>query len=232
MNNLQDKTFRQELMDIKKLLTYRSVITYILGMTILGIGVSLMIRSNVGMSSWDTFHYALTKAIKFMSMGLANGVTASTTMLLTILLYKRWSYIVMIVPIVGVAALINLFNEVVFASLEYTEMWHHIAGYIGGLFLLPFGGSLMIITKLPAGVYDQFMLAVLFKLKSRKIALVRAIIEVTVVLLAFLIGSIAGIGLGKFGVGTIIFSLMVGVFISVYLTIFERIGLYEPQQID
>ncbi|QMS85835.1 YczE/YyaS/YitT family protein [Candidatus Xianfuyuplasma coldseepsis] len=232
MSNLRTVILREELQEIRNKLTIGRISTYIVGMIVIGVGVSLMIRSNIGMSSWDTLHYALTHAISFMSMGLANALTASTTMLLTIILYKRWSYVVMIVPIITTALLINLFNLYIFDGVLYTETWHHIAGYIGGLFLLPLGGSLMIVTTLPAGVYDQFMLAVLYKLKSSRLAFIRAIIEVTVVLLAFLIGSIAGIGLGKFGVGTIIFSLMVGVLISMYLTIFERIGIYEHQQND
>jgi uncharacterized membrane protein YczE len=120
----------------------------------------------------------------------------------------------------------------VFASLVYDAAWEHLLGFAFGMTLLPLGGSLMISTRLPAGVYDEFMLAVLHVAKSSNIPLVRAIIEVTVVLIALLLGILAGIGAGKINIGTLVFSVLVGVFIRMYLTIMERLGLYETKQTD
>ena len=201
-------------------------------MLVIGIGVGPMIRSNVGVSSWDTFSYSVSHLADWIQFGYASWFTATIVMMLTILLYRKLVFIVMAVPIVLTTLMIIFFDQVVYVNLMYTAQWQHIIGFIFGMCLLPLGGSLMISTKLPAGVYDEFMLAVLKAVKSSNIALVRAIIELTVVLLAFLIGSIAGIGTGRIGVGTLLFSILVGLFITIYLKLFERVGLYEREQTD
>lgn len=232
MRELSSLSLKDAWTDIRALLTRTNIIRYVLGMSAIGLGVAPMIRSNIGVSSWDTLNYSLHSLIPGIPFGLASGITATTVMILTILLYRNAVYLVMAVPIVLVSAMILLFDQVVFAQLVYTAPWQHILGFTFGLLLLPLGGSLMISTHLPAGVYDEFMLAVLHVAKSSNIPLVRAIIELTVVLLALMLGAFAGIGAGKINVGTLVFSLMVGVLIRWYLTFLERLGQYEPQQMD
>ena len=95
------------------------------------------------------------------------------------------------------------------------------------MLLLPLGGSLIIITKLPAAVYDELMLAVMSKTNSTRLPIVRSIIELTVILIALIIGIIGGIGTGRIGAGTLVFALVIGWMIRFYLTLFERMGLYE-----
>jgi len=232
MTKQLEPNIQTELEEIRSKLTPFTIASYILGMLVIGIGVNLMKRSFVGLSSYDTFNYAISSWIPFITFGVASGILSTIAMLLTVHLYKNWVYFVMVVPIILTTLLIMLFDQVIFVNLEYTANWQHYLAYVAGLLLLPLGGSLMIITKLPAGVYDQFMLAVLNSVKTNNLPLIRAIIEVTVVLLALLVGIIAGIGRGQINTGTLIFSLTVGIFISFYLKIFERIGLYEPEQND
>lgn len=229
MDNFQKPqgTFKEEFAEVYHQLTFKNISIYVFGMLLIGFGVSLMIRSWVGVSSWDTLHYSLEQLIPGLTFGMANASIASTITLVIIYLNKNWKYILMLLPIYIVATFIDLFDTIVFVNLVYTQTWQHIVGYTIGLTVLPLGGSCMIISKLPAGVYDEFMLAILRKLKSNKIALIRGIIEVTVVVVALILAYFAGIGIGKLSIGTIIFSLTVGILIKFYLSIFERIGLYE-----
>jgi uncharacterized membrane protein YczE len=232
MREMSRMSLTEAWLEIRRLLTRSNVIRYLLGMTAIGLGVAPMIRSNVGVSSWDTLNYSIHALVPGIPFGVASGITATTVMVLTILLYRNLVYLVMAIPILLVSALILLFDQVVFASLVYDAAWEHLLGFAFGMTLLPLGGSLMISTRLPAGVYDEFMLAVLHVAKSSNIPLVRAIIEVTVVLIALLLGILAGIGAGKINIGTLVFSVLVGVFIRMYLTIMERLGLYETKQTD
>lgn len=233
MSDLHTKTLSAAWVDIKEKLTVRNVLVYMSGMVVIGIGVGPMIRSNVGVSSWDTFNFSLSNiGPNGIPFGVASGITATFIMLLTIFLYRNWVYLLMTVPIVFVSIMILFFDEIVYASLTFDQPWQHIAGFVFGILLLPLGGSLMISTTLPAGVYDEFMLAVLNAVKSSNIALVRAIIELIVVLLAWVVGSLVGIGTGRIGIGTLIFSVLVGVLITIYLAIMERIGMYDRKQMN
>jgi uncharacterized membrane protein YczE len=226
MIKLSDKNVPEALREIKSLLTPSNLFRYILGMIIIGMGVGLMVRSNVGVSSWDTLNYALMNLLH-IEFGLASGLTATIVLILTVILYNNIVYVIMIVPIVLVSLFIILFDSYIYIDLVYTEHWQHIIGFVSGMFLLPLGGSLLISTGLPAAVYDEFMLAFLKKLKSSNIPKVRAIIELSVVLTALFVGVIAGIGKGRIGIGTLIFALLIGVFIKLYLKLFERLGIYE-----
>ena len=80
---------------------------------------------------------------------------------------------------------------------------------------------------LPAGVFDEFMLAVMRAFKTNKIVVVRAIIELTIVILAIILGYIGGIGFGLVSIGTLIFSIVVGWYIKNYLMLFAKIGWYD-----
>jgi uncharacterized membrane protein YczE len=195
-------------------------------MAIIGLGVSPMIRSDFGVSSWDTLNYSLMNALD-IPFALASAITATTALLLIIILYQSLSYFVMIIPIILISLFIYLFDSVIFTSLQYDSYLEHIAGFIFGMLLLPLGGSLIIITKLPAAVYDELMLAVMSKTNSTRLPIVRSIIELTVILIALIIGIIGGIGTGRIGAGTLVFALVIGWMIRFYLTLFERMGLYE-----
>jgi uncharacterized membrane protein YczE len=232
MSKLSEMTLKDAWIDIKSKLTTGRILRYNLGMLLIGIGVSPMVRSNVGVSSWDTLNYSLTSIHSGITFGIASAITSSVIMMVTILLYRNWVYLIMFVPILVVSGWIQVFDQYVFTQMVYEQTWQHILGFTVGMFLLPLGGSLMISTLLPAGVYDEFMLAVLKTVKSSNIALVRAIIEITIVLIALLVGTLTGIGFGKINIGTVIFSLLIGIFISIYLLILERIGLYDRKQIN
>ena len=123
--------------------------------------------------------------------------------------------------------MIDFFNEIVFVDFAVTTLLNRTALYIVGLFALPFGGALLIISTYPAGVFDELMLLIMKLAKSNKMTKIRVIMELTAVSLAIIFGLLAGIGFGMVNIGTLIFSLSVGVLIKLYLKLFERIGLYE-----
>lgn len=232
MSKLSEMTLIDAWRDVKTNLSVSKILRYNLGMIAIGAGVIPMVRSNIGVSSWDTLNFSLTSLHSSITLGIGSVITSTVIMILTIALYRNWVYLIMLIPIIIVSGWIQFFDVVVFVNLAYTATWQHILGFTIGMFMLPLGGSLMISTRLPAGVYDEFMLAVLKTVKSSNIPLVRAIIELTVVFTAFVIGLFTGIGFGKINIGTILFSLLIGVLISFYLMIFERIGIYDRKQID
>lgn len=232
MSKLSEMTLKDAWVDIKSKLTKGRILRYNLGMILIGFGIAPMVRSNIGVSSWDTLNYSITSVHSGITFGIASAMTSTIVMMITIWLYRNWVYIIMSIPILVVSIWIQLFDQIVFVNLVYDQQWQHILGFTVGMFLLPLGGSLMISTLLPAGVYDEFMLAVLKTVKSSNIAVVRAIIELTIVLIALGIGTFTGIGFGKINIGTVMFSLLIGIFISIYLLILERIGLYDRKQIN
>jgi len=216
---------------VKNEIKLKRVIKYFIGMLMIAFGVVMMIRSSIGNSSWDTLHYALHKYTG-ITVGEATIVVALIFTLLVILLNKNIKYLLMAIPIFTVGYFIDVFNLQILADFEVTTLLPQILTYTVGLFLLPMGGALLIVSTYPAGVFDEFMLAVMRKLKSEKMVLIRVIMELSAVIVAFIIGRLADIGFGKIGIGTLIFSLAVGWLVKRYLNLYERIGLVENKQID
>ncbi len=233
MDNLHNEalTLKEELKLLWKGLTIGHLLLYFLGMVLIAAGVALMLRSSVGVSSWDTLHFSLQE-LTGISFGTAMLFTAVTATVLTIALQKNLKYLLMLIPIVMVALFTDLFNDRLFVSVTFDTLFANVAGFALGLSMLPLGGSMLIVSGLPAGVFDEFMLAIMKVFRSSNIPLVRAIMELTVVVLAIVLGFAAGIGFGKVSIGTLIFSLTIGWYLKTYLKLFERIGWYERKQTD
>lgn len=207
------------------------VFVYILGFFAIAFGVVFCLRSGIGLSTWDTLHYALHKLMS-ITIGTATIVVAGTFTVLVIALNKNFKYIFMAIPILIVGPLIDLINLNWMKDFAVSDLYFQIPVYIVGLLLLPLGGALLIISKFPAGVFDEFTLAMMRIFKTKNLIKTRVIIEIAAVLTALIFGLIAGIGLGQISIGTIIFSLTVGTLLKIYLSFFERVGLYETEQDD
>lgn len=212
------------------------IFLYLTSFFAIAFGVVFCLRSGIGLSTWDTLHYALFKlmsvtlGVETFTIGHATIVVAGSFTVAIILLNKNFKYIFMAIPIFVVGPLIDLVNLDWLKDFAVTDLYYQIPIFVAGLLLLPLGGALLIVSKFPAGVFDEFTLSMMRIFKTKNLIKTRVIIELAAVLTALVIGLIASIGLGQIRIGTIIFSLSVGSLLKLYLALFERIGLYETQQ--
>ncbi len=216
-------------------LKWQRIVKYILGMLFIAIGVSLMLKSDLGNSSWDTLHYSMEHLFN-ITFGTAMIIVAFTCTVMVIILNKDMKYILMAIPTIIVGPLVDLSNYVVQVNVIPDMLLLQILFFTLGVSLLPLGGAFLLISTYPAGVFDEFNLAIVRKLKLKSLVQTRVIMELTVVITAAFLGYLSGFNFnddlkfGKIGVGTIIFAFLVGAFLKTYLKLFERIGLNENQQ--
>lgn len=219
---------------IKNEIRLSRLLKYLLGMMFIAVGVTFMLKSNLGNSSWDTLHFSLEHLFT-ISFGTAMIIVALIFTVLVIVLNRSLKYLLMAIPIVIVGPLVDLTNHIFNSTVVPDEPLLRILYFIIGISALPLGGALLLISTYPAGVFDEFNLAVVRRLKLKSLVPTRVIMELTAVALAAILGYLAGFELqgftfGKIGPGTIIFAITVGLYLKVYLKIFERIGLNENQQ--
>jgi uncharacterized membrane protein YczE len=207
----------------------RNFLFYLLGGSSIAFGVIFMVRSHIGTSTWDTLHVAISDATP-ITLGWATIVVALLFTAAVIILNKNWIYIFMAIPVFGVGWFIDIVDKVIMANYEPTTLITQVLSYTVGLLILPLGGSLLIISTFPAGVFDEFNLAVMRVLKSKNLVKIRVIMELTAVTVALLISLTAGNGIGALNVGTLIFAVTVGLILKQYLKLFERIGLYNEDK--
>lgn len=213
------------------------ILKYLFGMISIAVGVSFMLKSNIGNSSWDTLHYSLEQLLG-ITFGTATICVASVFLVLVVILNKDFKYILMFIPILIVGPLIDITNLIFVIENVPEQLIYKILYFIAGLLLLPLGGASLLISTYPAGVFDEFNVAVVRKLKLKSLVPTRVIMELSAVTTAAILGYFAGFTynndftFGKIGIGTIIFAITIGILLKTYLKLFERIGLDENQQND
>ncbi|CAM3941008.1 YczE/YyaS/YitT family protein [Lederbergia lenta] len=180
---------------------------FTVGLLIMSLGIVLMIISDFGASPWDVLHVGL-----YYQFGLTIG-TWSILVGFTILgssaiMMKEWpqfgAYLNMI--------LIGLFIDMYMLLPFFTEpvSWlGKIMMFTIGMVIYAYGMGIYLSAQLGAGPRDSFMLALQEKM-GWKVSNARRMMEVTVLIIGWLLG-------GPVFIGTIIFSIAAGSFIGLAL---------------
>ena len=175
-----------------------------IGLTLCGLGESLIIAASVGVSPWIVLSEGLS-----INTGLSIGMITFLTSIIILLLW---------IPLKQRVGIGTVLNAIIIASaldwslpyLPYPENYlARVLQTILGTLIVGFGSALYLIANLGPGPRDGLMTG-FQKLTSQPIALIRVILEITVIGLGWSLG-------GTIGIGTIIFTLGVGPSLSVGL---------------
>jgi uncharacterized membrane protein YczE len=195
-------------------LSFGRVVFLTLGIVLLGIGSSLTVQSGLGNAPWTVLAQGIS-----IQTGLTLGISFFLVSLVVLLLWIPLS----LKPGYGTIA-----NTVFFAfglqiGIEYIpEPTNSLMAYLlvlAGVWTSGAGGALYITCGLGTGPRDGIMLGFLGKSKL-PITVVRALIEIFVLLLGYLLGGLVGIG-------TIIIALLIGRSFSFW---FNFYGKFPPKQ--
>lgn len=190
-------------MEAGKRLDYAKRLTLLMvGLFLFALAIVFEVKAGLGLGSWDVLHQGLSFHTP-LSFGQAGQVTGLVIILVSLLLGIK--------P--GVATLANMFFVGFWIDLLNNSSLVPLAEPLGGLpaqllwiaigiFMLGIGSGLYIKAGLGAGPRDSFMLA-LVKRTGWRVAVCRAIMEITVCTTGWLMGGTVGIAtlLIAFGVG-------------------------------
>jgi len=185
----------------------------VFGLFIFALGVVLILRSKLGLSPWDVLNQGLAKHT-FHTFGTANIAVA------VVVLFIAWSLGGK--PWIGTVAnaiLIGSFIQALTSLGWLTRLQHdgldvRIALLVLGIVIPAIGTAFYIGADLGAGPRDTLMLVGARRTRFR-IGIVRAVLELT----ALVVGIVLG---GAFGVGTVAFALGIGPCIEASLALLER----------
>ena len=182
------------------------------GLFLFAVGVVMNLYSNLGMSPWGVLQVGIANHVP-LTLGQVSQLVGLAVLVI--------GWVLGFPP--GFATLMNMYFIGFFIDL--TMEWGLVPRYDGllGGYLLLFGsvvaigmGSYLYMSPmLGAGPRDGLMLGFVHKL-DRPVSQVRGAIEVTVLVLGYLLG-------GPVGVGTVITALTVGVSVQFFL----RLGGYD-----
>jgi uncharacterized protein len=194
------------------------LVSLVSGLAVIAVGIVALLESRLGLPPWDVLHLGIANHTP-LTLGLASVVVG------LVVLAAGWA--LGATPGAGTVAnavLIGLFVDVL-TQIGWVEGWSD-AGLLarlglvaGGVACFGVGSALYIGAGLGAGPRDGMMLVLSLR-SGRRIGLVRAVIEVSVLVAGFLLGGVAGLG-------TVAFALMIGPAVEASFWLLERSGLAE-----
>ena len=166
------------------------------GLALFGIGVALQKQGGMGLAPWDVFHEGLSHVLGWQ-FGRALVATSFLVLLLWIPLRQR--------P--GIGTLLNAVEIGIVADLaiavlpEPNSLWIRIPFMLVGVLIVGIGSGFYIGAGLGPGPRDGLMTGL--AARGMKVSRARTSVEITVLLLGWILG-------GSVGLGTLVFALSIG----------------------
>ncbi|MDG9676461.1 hypothetical protein [Micromonospora sp. DH14] len=186
----------------------RRLVQLYLGLTLYGVSMALMIRSDLGLDPWDVFHQGLSE-LTGLSFGTVTIGVGALVLLLWIPLRQR--------PGLGTVSNVVVIGLVVDATVallpEGGPLSVRIAMLISGIVANGAATALYLGAQLGPGPRDGLMTGYVARRPGRSVRLVRTVIEVTVLALGWLLG-------GTVGVGTVAYALAIGPLAQFFIPLF------------
>lgn len=186
---------------------------FMLGLFLISVSVVLMVQAQLGPSPWDVFHLGLTNYLPFTLGQIMIGVGVVMVGISWILGVRP--YVASVVNMI----LIGVFVDLIFSWGWFPapqEMVYRVLYMLVGIALSGLATGIYLSAKLGSGPRDSLMVA-LYRITGWRLGIVRTLIEVSVVILGYLLG-------GLVGVGTLLVSVTIGWFTEFFLNLFQGIS--------
>ena len=183
-----------------------TVFYLIIGLILFGLGETLLVTANIGVSPWFVLHQGLS-FITGYSIGITTFIVSIIVILLWLPLKQK--------P--GIATILNaiLISIVVDLSLPFLPQPKYfllqLFQVMFGILIIGIGSGFYLVANLGPGPRDGLMTGI-NKQTNLSFSLIRTIIELSAVGLGFYLGGIVGIGTILYAVG-IGFSVSLGLFL-------------------
>ena len=186
----------------------------IAGLVLFGVSLALLVRSELGLDPWDVFHQGLSVATG-LSIGACTIAAGVAVLLLWIPLRQR--------PGIGTVAnvvLVGLTLDAVLLLIPPTaDLGLRWAYLVAGIVLNGIATGAYIGAGLGPGPRDGLMVGL--ARDGRSLRVVRTAIEVSVLIVGWLLG-------GTVGIGTVLFALTIGPIVHRTVPAFSRHAVHVP----
>ena len=185
----------------------RRLIQLLIGLTLYGISMAMMVRAGLGLDPWDVFHYAVAQ-----HLGLDLGTVVIIVSVLVLLLWiplRQWPGLGTIANALWIGVVTNI---VLWLTPVPTALAIRIPLMIAAVLLNAIAGGLYIGSQLGPGPRDGLMTG-LHHRTGLSLRVVRISIELTVFVTGWLLGGVVG-------VGTILYAVCIGPLVQFFLQLF------------
>lgn len=184
----------------------RRLVQLYLGLALYGFSMAMMIRGSLGLAPWDVLNQGLDRHLP-LSYGTVSMIIGAAVLLLWIPLRQK--------PGLGTISNVFVIGLAVDAGLSLLPTLHGLpvraAMLAGGIIANGLAGGLYIGARFGPGPRDGLMTG-FARRTGGSLRLVRTLIELTVLLVGWLMG-------GQVGVGTVAYALAIGPLVQLFLPV-------------
>lgn len=181
----------------------RRLVHLIGGLVLFGIGVGAMLQSDLGVPPWDVLHQGLARRTG-LTVGVWSIIVSVVVLGLWLPLRERYGLGTLLNAVI-IGVVIDLTAVVLPEANSTGVAWLML---LGGVVLIGIASGLYIGANLGPGPRDGLMTGI--ARRGPSIRLTRAMIEITVLAVGWILG-------GTLGVGTLIFALGIGPLVHYFL---------------
>lgn len=176
----------------------RDFIRIQIGFILFGLAISLMIRGNIGTSAWVVLEAALAYKLG-ITVGTMTVIMGFIVLVSAVLMREKlgWGTLA---NILSIGPWVDMWNSFMPSVTDNLPL--QIAMLLSAILFMGLGSAIYIGVDAGAGPRDSLMLAIK-RTTGVSIRVSRAIIEITVVTVGFLLG-------GPAGIGTLVYALLIG----------------------
>lgn len=176
----------------------RDFIRIQIGFVLFGLAISMMIRGKLGTSAWVVLEAALAYRLN-ITVGTMTVIMGFIVLISAVAMREKMGWGTL-GNILSIGPWIDMWN--LFIPEVTGNFWLQLAMLLTAIVLMGLGSAIYIGVDAGAGPRDSLMLAIK-RTTGVSIRVSRAIIEITVVFIGWLLG-------GPVGIGTVIYALLIG----------------------
>ena len=191
----------------------RRISIYVVGLAITALGIALVILSTVGTGPWDTVAIGLNLHLG-LTIGTWSLISQACLVLITGVIERRRPRYEAIIPIVIRSIFLDVWGYIVFGNVHFTSWEMQWLSLLLGVILSGVGIGIYMEARFPKTPVDGLMAA----LQNRfgwSMNISRLVIEISGVLIGFLLG-------GPVGAGTLVIALSLGKIIQTTNGVMKR----------
>ena len=195
----------------------KTFLVLVIGLWLFGTGEAALVAAGLGQSPWTVLAVGVSKQAS-ISIGWAYFWISAVVLLLWIPLRQKpgiGTFVNIVVIATSLQVMISVFPKPDILSLQ-------IAQVLFGILLVGIGSGLYITCNLGTGTRDGLMTG-LHARTGVSVGNARTVIEVSVVVLGWLMGGIVGLG-------TLLFALLIGQSVALAFGVVERISPHTEHQ--
>ncbi|MET0785389.1 MAG: membrane protein [Paenisporosarcina sp.] len=181
---------------------------YIVGLSFLSLGISVMILADLGAGAWDAMYVGLSE-LTGLTVGTWILLIGVLLILLNSVILKKMPEFLSVITILIIGSLIDFWLLIVFSSFSPEDFAFRIILFISAILFIALGISCYLQSNFARNPMDTLMMAIQYR-TGKSLAFSKTIMEVTVLIIALLLG-------GPIGVGTLIVTFTIGPLIQLFI---------------